>query len=192
MDVKVTKQSLLEQAQKAVNIDRLNKLIGEITDEFNVTKRAATIKCLIDYNLVTFNDVGGVIYNGKLLKGYTDSDGYYSVFIMGTSIPIHKFISYIKFGDIAITRGIVTRHLNDNNADNSWDNIGIGTVKDNWYDMPVTKRKQIMAKVNSKLTREWRVNQSLMREAAKSPEIKSAEAKRGWITRRKNMMEGAI
>lgn len=49
-------------------------------------------------------------------------------------IPTHRFIAYLKYGEKALQEGVVTRHLNDNSLDNSWDNIEIGTPHDNYLD----------------------------------------------------------
>jgi hypothetical protein len=141
--------------------------------------------------LAVDDETGEVYLDDNLMHQCIDSDGYKMVVLDGNNVPVHKIIAYIKFGDDAIKRGIVTRHLNDCKLDNSWDNIGIGTPKDNWHDMPIAKQKMTLYKTNSKLTREWRVNQSLKREAAKSPEIKSDEARRGWITRKANLARKA-
>lgn len=49
---------------------------------------------------------------------------------------IHRLQAYQKFGDKIYEDGIVVRHLNGDRYDNSYDNIGIGTIKDNKHDIP--------------------------------------------------------
>lgn len=49
---------------------------------------------------------------------------------------IHRLQAYQKFGDDIYKEGIVIRHLNGDRYDNSYDNIDIGTIKDNKNDIP--------------------------------------------------------
>jgi hypothetical protein len=49
---------------------------------------------------------------------------------------IHRLQAYQKFGDKIYEKGIVVRHLNGDRYDNSYDNIGIGTIIDNKNDIP--------------------------------------------------------
>lgn len=50
------------------------------------------------------------------------------------NIELHRLQGYQKFGDKI--KHLFVRHLNGNEMDNSWDNIGIGTHSDNMMDMP--------------------------------------------------------
>lgn len=52
------------------------------------------------------------------------------------SVFIHRLQAYQKYGESVFTSGIVVRHLNGNSLDNSWDNIAIGTHKQNAEDIP--------------------------------------------------------
>ena len=54
----------------------------------------------------------------------------------------HRFMGYLKFGDEIYTKGMQVRHLDGNPLNNSWDNIAIGTQRDNTYDIPKEKRLQ--------------------------------------------------
>lgn len=49
---------------------------------------------------------------------------------------IHRLQAYQKFGDKIYEKGIVVRHLNGDRYDNSYNNIDIGTNKDNKNDIP--------------------------------------------------------
>lgn len=49
---------------------------------------------------------------------------------------IHRLQAYQKFGSKLYEEGIVVRHLNGYRHDNSYDNIAIGTIKDNKNDIP--------------------------------------------------------
>ena len=42
--------------------------------------------------------------------------------------------AYQKFGNLIFQDNIQVRHLNNNSQDNSWDNIEIGTAKENAMD----------------------------------------------------------
>lgn len=55
-------------------------------------------------------------------------------------VPFAKLLVYQKYGLRAFARGVVTRHKNDHSLDNRWDNVTIGTRKQNALDIPKTKR----------------------------------------------------
>ena len=60
------------------------------------------------------------------------------------SIPVHRFVGYLKFGDESFKEGIEVRHLDNNSLNNSWDNIDIGTHSENMNDIPKqTKIKKV-------------------------------------------------
>jgi len=67
-------------------------------------------------------------------------------------LGVHLLQAYQKFGDGMFQPGIQVRHLNNNSADNSRRNIGLGTPSQNAYDRPEIERKKHAAKVNQKLT----------------------------------------
>ena len=50
-------------------------------------------------------------------------------------IPIHRLQAFQKFGMKMFEPGIEVRHLNNNNYDNSWDNIALGTRSENMLDL---------------------------------------------------------
>lgn len=52
----------------------------------------------------------------------------------------HRFIAYCKFGDDIFTRGVVVRHLNGDKLDNSFNNLALGSHKDNALDKPEDQR----------------------------------------------------
>jgi len=47
---------------------------------------------------------------------------------------IHRLAAYQKYGEAMFENGIVVRHLNGDKADNSLDNIAIGTLSQNQRD----------------------------------------------------------
>lgn len=57
------------------------------------------------------------------------------------TLNVHQLQAYQKFGNELFKEGIIVRHLNDISTDNSWDNIAIGTYRDNALDMPKWKRQ---------------------------------------------------
>lgn len=73
---------------------------------------------------------------------------HFGVRLNGQTIGIaaHKFISFLKFGELAIADGIHTRHLNDDPQDNRWENIAIGSHSDNMMDKPEQLRKSAAQK----------------------------------------------
>lgn len=54
-------------------------------------------------------------------------------------VPYHRMVAYQKYGDLLFMSDCV-RHLNGNSLDNSYDNIEIGTARDNIMDEPVEQR----------------------------------------------------
>lgn len=65
----------------------------------------------------------------------------------------HRLQAYQKYGDSLYTDGIIVRHFNGIKTDNSWDNILIGTVKQNQLDIPEQiriKRSRYAASFNIK------------------------------------------
>lgn len=59
----------------------------------------------------------GVRYNGETMK-----------------ITIHRLQGFVKFGEKIFNKKLQIRHLDSDKLNNSWDNIGIGTPKDNHSD----------------------------------------------------------
>jgi len=41
-------------------------------------------------------------------------------------LPVHRFVSLMKFGDVVFNSNLETRHLNNNSLDNNWNNISNG------------------------------------------------------------------
>lgn len=84
--------------------------------------------------------------NGKQVKGRIKdrNNDYYNFDIrIGPAkenkkvhCMIHRLQAYQKFGNKIYENGIVVRHLNGDRYDNSYNNIEIGTIKDNKNDIP--------------------------------------------------------
>lgn len=55
-------------------------------------------------------------------------------------VSVHRLQAYQKFGDKMFEEGILVRHLDGNPANNSWDNIEIGTNSDNMMDIDADVR----------------------------------------------------
>lgn len=73
------------------------------------------------------------------------------------NIFIHRLQAYQKFGNKIFEDKIIVRHLNGNPLDNSCDNIDIGYVKDNLFDIPIEQRiknTQNSTKVKQKYSNE--------------------------------------
>ena len=90
---------------------------------------------------------------GYKLKPYINSKGYIEFkfsdgFGYTCNLRVHKLQAYQKYGVVAFQKGIQVRHLNGNSLDNSWENIGIGTAKENQLDIPQNVRKDRARKAN--------------------------------------------
>ncbi|HWY13228.1 MAG TPA: HNH endonuclease [Bacteroidia bacterium] len=49
-------------------------------------------------------------------------------------VAVHRFVAYQKFGNKIFKKGMQVRHLDSNSLNNNYDNIGIGTSKENNND----------------------------------------------------------
>jgi len=82
--------------------------------------------------------------------GSINNDGYETTTILNNNkriyIQTHRLQAYQKYGDKLFEDGIVVRHLNGNKLDNSWNNIAIGTPKDNTMDIPKEIREKRVIK----------------------------------------------
>jgi len=73
-------------------------------------------------------------------------------------IATHRLQAYQKYGNKLFEDGIVVRHLNGNKSDNCWNNIAIGTSKDNSMDIPKEiriKRSILGAKTSIKYPKKF-------------------------------------
>ena len=83
----------------------------------------------------------GQLLNPKGIKiGSINNHGYEktNIGINGKDVVIktHRLQAYQKYGNKLYEDGIVVRHLNGNPLDNSFNNIAIGTYRDNTMDIP--------------------------------------------------------
>jgi len=105
-------------------------------------------------------DKNGDVYNkSKKLKGTFNAVGYHVFKIRnqdGESVPVktHRMQAYQKFGDEIYNDKIVVRHLNSINTDNTWDNIGIGTMGDNMMDQAEELRVKKASNAHKKISDE--------------------------------------
>ena len=73
--------------------------------------------------------VGSDRGDGRIaFKSIVDDNG------ISRSLLAHRFIAYQLYGDKIFEKGIIVRHLNDNPSDNRFENISLGTRKDNTRD----------------------------------------------------------
>ena len=109
-------------------------------------------------------DKDGRVFNkdGIELNGRISEQGYRVIALRvdgkKQNVKVHRFQAYFKYGDRLYEDGIVVRHLNNNKLDNSWDNIAIGTSKENSMDNPPEQRlKYAMdaSKAANKYTKEF-------------------------------------
>ena len=105
----------------------------------------------------------GDLLNPEGLKiGCLNSAGYKNTRIRFNEkklyIATHRLQAYQKYGNKLFEDGIVVRHLNGNKSDNCWDNIAIGTYRDNTMDIPKeirTKRCVAAAKTHIKYPKKF-------------------------------------
>jgi hypothetical protein len=79
-------------------------------------------------------------HKGVEINGYKNQKGYISISIKvdgnPKKCPAHRLQAYQKYGDKLYEDGLEVRHKNGIKTDNSWDNILIGTHKENMMDIP--------------------------------------------------------
>ena len=56
------------------------------------------------------------------------------------SFKIHRLAAYQIFGNLVFKKDVVVRHLDDNPLNLSFENISIGSVKENSHDIPLEVR----------------------------------------------------
>jgi len=76
---------------------------------------------------------------------------------------VHQLQAAIKFGFEEFSKAECVRHLDGNSLNNSWENIAIGSIKDNHFDM--TPAQRVKRSDNAAITR--RENQKFNWEAIK-------------------------
>lgn len=89
--------------------------------------------------------INGVIYNvGKVKYRATSIRVGNKV----SRLKYHRFQAYTKYGDKIYDNDIVVRHLNRDGLCNTYDNILIGTSKDNSNDIPKHIRIRVAKKAS--------------------------------------------
>jgi len=122
-----------------------------------VTQGDIGIRSAIDKNYTS--DEEGNIYNpqGIKINCYEGGRGGYLGFKVRGELPdgrskqmhvrVHRFIAFQKFGERLFTDGLLVRHLDGNPKNNSWKNLELGTLSDNYYDISAEQRKVMHAKI---------------------------------------------
>lgn len=93
--------------------------------------------------------------------------------------PLHKLQAFQKYGDKIFEKGIVCRHLNDVKLDNSYDNIAIGTHRDNFHDIPAAVRSARIYLMNKKANRSKYDHAQIIEDRANGMSIKEIAEKHG-------------
>lgn len=84
--------------------------------------------------------------DGNLVIGYINPSGY-RVFGLThngkrITIRVHRMAAFQKYGLDIYNDGMEVRHLNNIKLDNSFENIAIGTHKDNYLDIEENDRRE--------------------------------------------------
>jgi len=88
------------------------------------------------------------------MKNFTQGYPVFGYRINGKKLNVmwHRLQAYQKYGDKLFEKGILVRHKNHIKTDCSWDNILLGTQKENCQDNPAEKRLQYSLNATDK----WR------------------------------------
>lgn len=112
----------------------------------NKMSRAEEIAARLGYYIDKSGEMHGKFH---VMKGAIEGRGYRFVIIRDNGIMyrlrFHRLQAYQKFGDEIYKEGIQVRHLDGNSLNNSFENIAIGTNKDNQQDIPFLKRRSRIA-----------------------------------------------
>jgi hypothetical protein len=107
---------------------------------YKVTKSGEVISPN-DINLSLFNDSRGYL-NFKICMNCGKKK----------NVPVHRFQAYMKFGS-SIFDAEVVRHLDGNCKNNSWDNLELGTHKENSADRCPKEVKGFSIAASNKIRR---------------------------------------
>ena len=84
----------------------------------------------------------GEIFNHLYKKiNFWLKNGYPVIAISSHPVKVHRLVAYQKFGNAIFEKGMQIRHLNGDKLDFSFQNIEIGTSKQNQLDKPIEQRK---------------------------------------------------
>jgi len=83
------------------------------------------------------------VSNGYNSKGYLKFAVFHPLLQKLKNVHFHRLLAYEKYGNTWLYSKLLIRHLNGISTDNSWDNIALGTHKDNYDDISIDKRKDI-------------------------------------------------
>ena len=96
-------------------------------------------------------------FKNCFLKLQTNQSGYlyFNIKLQRKSIKVfvHRLVAYEKYKDKLFDQGIVVRHLNGNQKDNSFNNICIGTQQENMLDRKPGDRLQHAIKASRSIKR---------------------------------------
>ena len=110
------------------------------------TKKALILAKKKGYKVQKDGSVIGVRGKKLKLKTTTGTPKYYTFNIKmnGESypIPVHSYISFLKYDDDYFKKGVCARHLDGNSLNNDWNNIAIGSYSDNMFDIPKETRQR--------------------------------------------------
>ena len=56
------------------------------------------------------------------------------------NVMVHRLVGYLKYGDKIYDYGMCIRHIDGDKLNNSYDNLVIGTHRDNMLDVPIQDR----------------------------------------------------
>lgn len=148
------------------------------------SKRVGLIVEACNSGFVTCDKEGNIYKNNQLVKEHQDYDGYRAIHIKAVEVPCHQIIAYLKYGEKSIQKGMVTRHLNSIPMDNSWDNIGIGTPRDNSNDiLPGVHSQSAIKRWNSRtFEQRSRINKKGALKITPAIHLKRAERMRETMT----------
>ncbi len=70
---------------------------------------------------------------------------YLSFTVGDYKVKVHRFVAFLKFGRRALRKGVHVRHRDNDNFNNAWDNVLLGTQSQNERDKPIELRRRLGA-----------------------------------------------
>lgn len=85
--------------------------------------------------------IGGKVYGDQKYASISIPKSISANKAVSCTVPIYKYIAYCMYGDEALKKGIVVRHLDGNSKNNRPANLRLGTYYDNEMDKAPEVRK---------------------------------------------------
>jgi hypothetical protein len=118
-------------------MDKINQIKNKSGNSAIISCYERGFRALEDGTIISAKgkEIGSIGPDNRIRFSYRHPDKNNS----NLSVLAHRFIAYQLYGDKIFEPGILVRHLNDNPSDNRFENISLGTKKQNVKDAKKNK-----------------------------------------------------